>query len=424
MSKIMLVEDDTSLLEIYQARLEAEGFNIVTARDGEEALTVALKEHPDLIIADVMMPKVSGFDMVDILRSTPETKGTKIIMMTALNQAEDKARAKRLGADKYLVKSQVTLEDVTRVVHEVLAEQESAENEAISSATGSRPEQNKPASASPAAKPQANIEPVSVATEPTPIPTKPSISTQPGSVSSAPSTSTPLAPKPIEEPKLPEVVPVAVAAEPKPAAQPKPAISMPPKDEDTVPAKVTSISVTDDIPAESDSNNEQDTKTKDPFLAQNPTLTDSANPSLEKSDQANSTHQTEEKPLEESTPKSKPEKLDAPNPPAKKEDEPKDNKIAEDAVKSLLTDDNKPDESKLDDKNDNNKYVSSSDNSDSKSLNHTKTIEPTAGVGPESTSQLPDLSEIDANEAPDAPPAVNTVIAPDPGSTASSSDQS
>lgn len=120
MPKIMLVEDDNNLREIYGARLQAEGHTIVSANDGEEALALAVKEKPDLIISDVMMPKISGFDMLDILRSTPETKNTKVIMMTALSQAEDKSRADKLGADLYLVKSQVTLEDVAKAVDRVL----------------------------------------------------------------------------------------------------------------------------------------------------------------------------------------------------------------------------------------------------------------------------------------------------------------
>src|SRR3990167_5825245 len=122
MAKIMLVEDDNNLREIYEARLLAEGYEIVAARDGEEALAVAVKEKPDLIISDVMMQKISGFEMLDILRSTPETKYTKVIRMTALSQAEDKSRADKLGADRYLVKSQVTLEDVAKVAREVLGE--------------------------------------------------------------------------------------------------------------------------------------------------------------------------------------------------------------------------------------------------------------------------------------------------------------
>lgn len=132
----MLVEDDNSLREIYEARLAAEGYTVVSAKDGEEALALALKERPDLIIADIMMPKVSGFDMLDILRSTPETKDTKIIMMTALSQAEDKARAESLGADKYLVKSQVTLEDVTREAKDMLATIAKDSDQAVSGMIG------------------------------------------------------------------------------------------------------------------------------------------------------------------------------------------------------------------------------------------------------------------------------------------------
>jgi len=130
MAKIMLVEDDNNLREIYEARLLAEGYEIVSARDGEEALALAVKEKPDLIISDVMMPKISGFDMLDILRSTPETKYTKVIMMTALSQAEDKTRADKLGADRYLVKSQVTLEDVAKVAKEVLSGESAPETPA------------------------------------------------------------------------------------------------------------------------------------------------------------------------------------------------------------------------------------------------------------------------------------------------------
>lgn len=122
MTKIMLVEDDKSLREIYGVRLLAEGYDIVSAGDGELALAMAIKERPDLIISDVMMPKISGFDMLDILRSTTETRNIKVIMMTALSSEEQRARGEQLGADRYLVKSQVGIEDVVRVVHEVLGD--------------------------------------------------------------------------------------------------------------------------------------------------------------------------------------------------------------------------------------------------------------------------------------------------------------
>lgn len=122
MTKILLVEDDKSLREIYGVRLLAEGYQIASAGDGEEALAMAVKERPDLIISDVMMPKISGFDMLDILRSTPETKEIKVIMMTALSSEDQRSRGEALGANRYLVKSQVGIEDVVRTVHDVLAD--------------------------------------------------------------------------------------------------------------------------------------------------------------------------------------------------------------------------------------------------------------------------------------------------------------
>src|ERR1700747_2413412 len=120
MAKLMLVEDDNNLREIYEARLQAEGYTIVTAKDGEEALVVAKNERPDLVISDVMMPKISGFEMLDILRNTDGLKDVKVIMLTALGQAEDKTRADQLGANRYLVKSQVTLEDIVKTPQQLL----------------------------------------------------------------------------------------------------------------------------------------------------------------------------------------------------------------------------------------------------------------------------------------------------------------
>ncbi len=122
MTKILLVEDDKSLREIYGVRLLAEGYDIVSAGDGEEALAMAIKERPQLILSDVMMPKISGFDMLDILRSTTETKDVKVIIMTALSSEDQRKRGEQLGADRYLVKSQVGIEDVVRAVHEVLGD--------------------------------------------------------------------------------------------------------------------------------------------------------------------------------------------------------------------------------------------------------------------------------------------------------------
>ena len=110
--KILLVEDDDNLAQVYLTRLEAEGFQVRRAPNGEDALAVTVEYKPDLILLDVMTPRVNGFDVLDILRNTPETAKVKIIMLTALSQDADKERAQSLGVDDYLVKSQVVIADV------------------------------------------------------------------------------------------------------------------------------------------------------------------------------------------------------------------------------------------------------------------------------------------------------------------------
>jgi DNA-binding response OmpR family regulator len=114
--KILLVEDDEALASVYRSRLELEGFETKEVNNGEEALSSAVQFKPDLILLDVMMPKISGFDVLDILRNTPETANVRIIMLTALSQPKDKERAESLGVDDYLVKSQVVIGDVVERV--------------------------------------------------------------------------------------------------------------------------------------------------------------------------------------------------------------------------------------------------------------------------------------------------------------------
>lgn len=123
--KILLVEDDEALASVYSARLEMEGFDVREVHDGEQALTAALEYRPDLILLDAMMPKISGFDVLDILRNTPETMNLRIVMLTALSQENDRHRAESLGVDEYMVKSQVVISDVVERIRHHLGMDES-----------------------------------------------------------------------------------------------------------------------------------------------------------------------------------------------------------------------------------------------------------------------------------------------------------
>ena len=110
--KILLVEDDLALSGVYKSRLEMEGFEVRDVNNGENALVAVLEFKPDLVLLDAMMPKISGFDVLDILRNNEETKNVRVIMLTALSQPKDKERAELLGVNDYLVKSQVVIGDV------------------------------------------------------------------------------------------------------------------------------------------------------------------------------------------------------------------------------------------------------------------------------------------------------------------------
>ena len=205
MTKIMLVEDDKSLREIYSIRLVAEGYNIVSAGDGEEALGLAVQEKPDLIIADVMMPKISGFDMLDILRSTPETSKIKVIMMTALSSDEQRQRSEALGAQRHLVKSQVGIEDVVAAVHEVLGDKPNTDAQANINTLN--------ATSTPTGKAAAAITPVTIGQDPATLPQD--------------QTATPVQPQaPLPQPQAQQVAPTAPTATAAPMAPMQPSAAM------------------------------------------------------------------------------------------------------------------------------------------------------------------------------------------------------
>lgn len=127
--RILLVEDDIALSNVYKSRLELEGFEVYEVNNGEDALSAAIEFRPDLVLLDAMMPKISGFDVLDILRNTPETTNMRVIMLTALSQPKDKQRAEDLGADDYLVKSQVVIGDVVDRIKFHLGQQQSGDSQ-------------------------------------------------------------------------------------------------------------------------------------------------------------------------------------------------------------------------------------------------------------------------------------------------------
>jgi len=238
MAKVLIVEDDTSLSEIYQIRLQAEGFDVITAMDGEEGLAVAIREKPDLILSDVMMPRVSGFDMLDILKSTPNTQHIKIIMMTALSSEDQRERGTGLGADAYLVKSQVGIEDVVTAVKKLLSggKVDTTPVGGVTAETHSVvPEPVIPA-------PVANVAPVSPSTAN-------SITAAPVVEPVAPVAEEPVV-APVEEPPVPEPIETPVPTEATEPAPAEPPIINQPEEES--PMQGTEEPIIPNIPAPAD----------------------------------------------------------------------------------------------------------------------------------------------------------------------------
>lgn len=118
--KILLVDDDKDLCDLYNTTLGAEGFEVKIANNGEEALSEIMKERPDLIILDIMMPKIHGIDTLDIIKATPETKDIKIVILSALSDQKMIQKAKEFGIVDYIVKSEVDMSSAINRIKDAL----------------------------------------------------------------------------------------------------------------------------------------------------------------------------------------------------------------------------------------------------------------------------------------------------------------
>ena len=117
---VLVVDDDPVILRLLQVNFELEGIGVVTAIDGEEGLKLAQSDPPDLVISDIMMPKVNGLELLSALRSSPDTASMPVILLSAKAQVADVQRGLELGADDYVTTPFDPLELIDRV-YKVLA---------------------------------------------------------------------------------------------------------------------------------------------------------------------------------------------------------------------------------------------------------------------------------------------------------------
>ena len=119
--KILLVEDDSFLLGMYATKFEMEGFKVIMAEDGEKAVRLASKEAPNIVLLDIILPKVNGFDVLRQLKGNPATAAIPVILLTNLSQKDEIEQGLKIGAEDYLIKAHFMPSEVVDKIKKVLS---------------------------------------------------------------------------------------------------------------------------------------------------------------------------------------------------------------------------------------------------------------------------------------------------------------
>lgn len=120
MKEILIAEDDLFAASVYKLHLSREGFTINSVRDGEQALDFLKDNKPDLIILDILMPIIDGFDILKAMKTDSRMSSIKVLVVSNLAQEDDIKKAKDLGADDYMVKADVSIADIVAGVRKLL----------------------------------------------------------------------------------------------------------------------------------------------------------------------------------------------------------------------------------------------------------------------------------------------------------------
>jgi len=120
MEKILVIEDDKFLRDLLYKKLAEENFSVATALDGEEGLKKIQEENPNLVLLDLILPGINGFEVLKKAKENPATKDIPVIVLSNLGQKEDVERAMKLGAQDYLIKAHFTLEEIVEKIRKRL----------------------------------------------------------------------------------------------------------------------------------------------------------------------------------------------------------------------------------------------------------------------------------------------------------------
>ena len=120
MAKILFIEDDPLIVKIYSTRLTHDGYQVISAEDGQDGLRLAESENPDLIILDIMMPRVDGFGVLTSLRQNPNLKDRPILVYSNLAQEGEEERARSLGATEFIIKANLSPTEMVEKIKQYL----------------------------------------------------------------------------------------------------------------------------------------------------------------------------------------------------------------------------------------------------------------------------------------------------------------
>lgn len=121
MSKILIIEDDPFLLKLYDEILKSAGYEVDIAEDGDTGKKKIKSSRPDLVLLDIMLPKINGLDLLEEVRSKADTKDIKVIIVTNLASEEDHARAEKLGVSKYMIKTEYDPNQIVDAIKEIVS---------------------------------------------------------------------------------------------------------------------------------------------------------------------------------------------------------------------------------------------------------------------------------------------------------------
>ncbi|MDQ7814946.1 MAG: response regulator [Patescibacteria group bacterium] len=118
--KVLIIEDDGFLASIYAQKLELSGYEVAFATNGEDGLKLAQKDRPDLVLLDLLMPRMDGFEVLEKIKADEATKGIKVLVLSNLGQKEDVERCLKLGAEGYVIKAHSLPDETVKRIQEIL----------------------------------------------------------------------------------------------------------------------------------------------------------------------------------------------------------------------------------------------------------------------------------------------------------------